>query len=231
MKVAVLGDLHLFAKRSNGEAIFDSLPENLEGNEIIIICGDLFDFRWSSYKTLEESFEAAAQQMRSLMQKIDIPLIYILGNHDGIEGFQSHLNLLKTKFNNFKWFEDCYQLGDTLFIHGDIPLKSGGKAVRDRKFKSDEKIYSSFMSWGYTLFTRLKIISLYRELFKKSSPLPLIHEALELDPEYRSVKRVFFGHTHFALNSSLFEGREYHNCGTPMSGFNFNLLNIDITTD
>lgn len=231
MKASVVGDLHLFAKRSNGEVIFDSLSEVTKGSDIIIICGDLFDFRWSSFKTLEESFKSAAGRITSLLKNIDIPVVYILGNHDGIEGFQSYLNSLKEKFNNFKWYDDSYKLGDTLFIHGDIPLKSEGKSVRGRKFKSDEKIYSPFMSWGYTLFTRLKIISLYRGLFKKSSPLPLIHNAVELDSDYKEVKRVIFGHTHFALNSSVFKGREYHNCGTPMSGFNFNILNIDIKTD
>lgn len=224
MIVSVVGDLHLFAGRSKGDEIFEELQHTAA--DTLIICGDLFDFRWSSYSSLHEAFRAASHYLSALLEKTALPVVYILGNHDGIQGFQPWLDELSDRFSHFEWHEDLFQLGGTLFIHGDIPLRNEGRSVRGRKFKENEKIYSPFISWGYTLFTRLKLIALYRKLFRKSSPLPLIESALESDGF--EGHRVIFGHTHFAMKSVMFGDREYHNCGAPMKGFQFHTLTLEI---
>ncbi len=228
MKVTVLGDLHLFAHRSNGDEIFDSLSKHLGDSEQLIICGDLFDFRWSPFTSLNEAFLEASLRLSYLLEHIKIPCIYILGNHDGIKGFDEILDLLTKRYVHFQWRSDFYRVADTLFLHGDIPLKSGGEYLSPRKLKFDERIYSKLLQWGYTLCTRLKLTALFRKKMEKGSPLPLIDSAIDHNEAVSAVTQVIFGHTHFALKPTKFRKRVYHNCGTPMAGFRFQLIKLDL---
>jgi hypothetical protein len=43
----VVSDLHLFARRSRGMTCFESLRGELESVDVLVLNGDIFDFRWS----------------------------------------------------------------------------------------------------------------------------------------------------------------------------------------
>ena len=43
-----VSDLHLFAYRSAGEEYFNSLRPQLNATDILVLNGDIFDFRWST---------------------------------------------------------------------------------------------------------------------------------------------------------------------------------------
>lgn len=230
MKVIAVGDLHLFSKRSNGQKIFDQLPEMISNCDLLVICGDLFDFRWSHFSSLKEGFEAAEEIMEEFLSKVTIPVAYILGNHDGVSRFEQTLERLKEKHDHFYWMADYLKVGNSVFLHGDIPLKTKGAKVTPRLLNENEPLYPQWISMGYAVFTKTGLIALYRivkSLFRKT-PLFSIDQAIDVHFEDRDIDHVVFGHTHFAIKEKIFNGRSYRNCGTPMRGFTFSPIYLEI---
>ena len=230
MRVVSFSDFHLFATRSRGNQIINQVKELVKGADTLVICGDLFDFRWSNFSSHQEAFQAANQWITSLCAEVQIPVVYILGNHDGLTEFIPTLDTLAHSIDSFSWHEDYLQIGNTLFLHGDIPIYSEGAKLTPRDFVSDEGIKHSFLSFLYGLITQAYLLKLWRKKSNGNHKIPFIAEAISKTEGLDGVKRVVFGHTHNHLKGFEYGGITYFNGGTAIKTFAIEIGDFEIKT-
>ena len=107
----VVSDLHLFAHRSHGDACFQSLRAELESVDLLVLNGDIFDFRWSTLRGHDTTADAAAIWLQNLAA--DFPrceIHYVLGNHDCLSLFRKRLPLLCSAESRLHWHEHHLRL-------------------------------------------------------------------------------------------------------------------------
>ena len=66
----VVSDLHLFARRSRGSELLDSLAGQLAEADLLVLNGDTFDFRWIAPRDREQAFAAAVEKLHALLHRI-----------------------------------------------------------------------------------------------------------------------------------------------------------------
>ena len=116
----VVSDLHLFARRSDGAEKMRALMPRLGSASLLVLNGDIFDFRWSTLRSDEATVEGAAGWLRDLLNKLpDAQVHYMVGNHDCLPAHKDMLDALAQEVPHFHWHEYSLQLGNRLFIHGD----------------------------------------------------------------------------------------------------------------
>ena len=114
IKICHLTDLHLGAiyQRNFVQKIINIIKNNIKP-DIVVITGDLFD---SSYAPLIENIEP--------FDELNIPILYITGNHEIMIGKKDVLNVLnKTKIKNIGIDLDPYIFKDINFIGLDFETK------------------------------------------------------------------------------------------------------------
>ena len=70
IRVLVVSDLHLFARRSDGLNQIGSLRERLLETDVLVLNGDIFDFRWSTHSEHAHSIREAIQWLREFSHSI-----------------------------------------------------------------------------------------------------------------------------------------------------------------
>lgn len=223
MRVLAFSDFHLFARRSRGEQLLPQIVAAMDGVEELVICGDLFDFRWSESESIQHACERAELWLEKLLNRLVAKsVVYVLGNHDGIEEFVPFLNNLQERFPQFRWFGDFYKQGETLFLHGDIPMKSQGERLGPRPYKVGETIKNPLLNHLYDVITVTRTVNLYRKCVDANRKIPFLIEALRKNSQFKEVKRLVFGHSHHAFDSRLYGGITCINLGTGVVGYRFN---------
>lgn len=229
MRVLAFSDFHLFARRSRGEHLLPQIVSAVDGVDELVICGDLFDFRWSESDSIGHACERAELWLENLLRRItEKSVVYILGNHDGIEEFVPFLNALQERFTHFRWFGDYYRVGETLFLHGDIPMKSQGQSMGPRPYKVGETIKNRLLNHLYDVITVTRTVNLYRKCVDANRKIPFLIEALKRDSSLHGVSRMVFGHSHHAFDSREFEGISCVNLGTGVVGYRFNPQVVEV---
>lgn len=229
MKVLAFSDLHLFARRSKGETYLPTIQKMAEDVSHIVICGDLFDFRWSESKDMQSAVLRGVLWLERLLELLpDTPITYVLGNHDGIEEFPPHLEALEARFEYFQWRGDYLVLGATLFLHGDIPMKSYGKMLGPRPYKVGENIKNGLLNSLYDLITVTRSVNLYRKSVDANRKLPFILSAVKATDSMSHVKRVVFGHSHHAFDERIVDGYDCINLGSGVVGYRFNPVILEV---
>jgi UDP-2,3-diacylglucosamine hydrolase len=105
----VLSDLHLFARRLVGQDCINSLRAELAAAGVLVLNGDIFDFRWSSVRNFEASVAAALDWLRDLPN--DFPrcqIHYVLGIHDRLTRFRERLPALAASLPRLHWHEHAW---------------------------------------------------------------------------------------------------------------------------
>lgn len=223
MRVLAFSDFHLFARRSRGEQLLPQIISAMDGVDELIICGDLFDFRWSESESIQHACERAEVWIETLLEKLGgKPVVYVLGNHDGIAEFVPFLDELQDRNAQFRWFGDYYLQGETLFLHGDIPMKSQGQHLGPRPYKVGETIKNRVLNHLYDVITVTRTVNLYRKCVDANRKIPFLIEALKRDEKFGGVKRMIFGHSHHAFDSRVYDGITCVNLGTGVVGYRFN---------
>src|SRR5688572_3309334 len=78
-----VSDLHLFAYRSAGMEYFDALRSQLTSADVLVLNGDIFDFRWSTLPNPEITANRAVEWLQAVRGAYPSCAIhYVLGNHD-----------------------------------------------------------------------------------------------------------------------------------------------------
>lgn len=223
----VLSDLHLFARRSEGAARFALLCERLRQLDVLVLNGDIFDFRWSCLRDMEATQAAAAAWLRGLAS--DLPrcaVHFIMGNHDCLAAFQDQLAALADDLTNFHWHASWLRLGSAVFVHGDCVHAS----VNEEAFQRYREVWRNDRQRGplgaaaYSCADRLGITRLvHAGHFPRRRTVRRIARYLDdASPGWRdSTRNCYFGHTHLPFARHEHEGIFFHNTGSAIRGMDF----------
>src|SRR5688572_6689652 len=100
-KGLVLSDLHIFARRSQADVV-QELLQATKHQDVIVLNGDIFDFRWSILPSMEETIAHSVALIRLLCtQNAGCHVYYLMGNHDDLEALGNALDGIEC--TNFSW--------------------------------------------------------------------------------------------------------------------------------
>ncbi len=76
-----VSDLHVFSGRSVGESLGSGLQATYPNSQLLVLGGDIFDFKWSSMGG-QGTLLAAEKWLLQLLGQWQGQVIYLAGNHD-----------------------------------------------------------------------------------------------------------------------------------------------------
>ena len=228
----VVSDLHMFAKRSRAPMVMDELGPALEGCEMLVLNGDIFDFKWTTLESIPHTIDQALAWLEGLVKGFPGCRIYfILGNHDCHREFTVVLEDLSQKISSFSWHERYLRLGTAAFLHGDCihkkvfekGLASYRKPWKEikKKGQAQNAIYEAINHTGLTKAAP-------KIAFKREKMAGRILDYLD-DREPGIVEKindVYVGHTHVPFTDFSFRGKVFHNTGSAIKNQDFNPLHF-----
>ena len=234
MRVCVLSDLHVFCGRSRAESYSEAIDNAIGRADRCVLAGDIFDFRWTVYPTIEETAEQAVRWLDSLVKRFpQCHFHYVLGNHDCVQAFLEVLLPRAEELPNLDIHEHGVRIGDTLVIHGDAVhrlMTHADYLEFRRRWRTDQK-KGPWINRLYSLSSAIRFTQmLHRLAFPTSRTLDRLLAYLDAvgeGPE-TGVRTVCFGHTHLAIHNRLHRGVCFHNAGAAMPGLRFGVIELDI---
>ncbi len=226
----VISDLHLFSGRSLAVKYDSTIQQSAASADAFVLNGDIFDFRWSTLPSTDATIEAATQWLTGLVKSYpNCQFHYVLGNHDHFEQFTRNLDVLARLESNFSWHPFYLRNGSNVFLHGDV-ANGWITPTRLARLRSQTGFHlprGAIMNALYDLAIRLRLHIIAAGLaYPKHVVVRRLHAYLdELRIGHRDgVRNVYFGHTHLALDNYEINGLTFHNCGAPIAGLRFNIL-------
>ena len=225
----VVSDLHLFADRSEGDALFQSALGHAleEGMELLILNGDTFDFRWSTLSSEQDGINAAIAWLERLMERTQgVRIRFLLGNHDCLAAFVDRLKSWAPGNGDFAWSEHRLQVGTSLFLHGDAANRrmDGNALQRFRDTWAHDHPKGDLARRLYAATDRTGLSRAFHSAYFPPR-VTVKRLAFHLDavlPGWRSeVTDVYFGHTHCPLANQIHDGIRFHNTGSGIRGMGF----------
>lgn len=231
----VLSDLHLFTRRSRADGVQDRIERAVRGSRTLVLAGDIVDFRWSELGSDGATVDAAEEWIEGLLGLTpDLRIHYVLGNHDHHPLLIQRLSEIEERHGRVRHEPFHLRLGNALFLHGDAgnPGMTAERlrASRERSPGHGRAPRALAHAYDAAVAARLHVLG-SRIAFPRRRLLARLDRYLgELDPGLTDgVRNVYFGHTHLALRGEPFGGRLFHNCGSPMDGLEFSILEADLT--
>jgi UDP-2,3-diacylglucosamine hydrolase len=232
----VLSDLHIFARRSRAAEMMEKLQDVLSEADVLVLNGDIFDFRWTTLPGISETVTASVRWLEDIVSRFPACRVYfIAGNHDCHLPFTMALDELSSRFPSFFWRESHLVLGNMLFLHGDcIHTRSrseGGLYAYRRRWmkprkrgRAENAVYDAVNRSGLPrralglYFRRPRFVA--RRILSYVDGLGLEH----MD----QVREIFVGHTHVAFLHFEFRGKRFHNTGCALYPASFNPLRFEL---
>lgn len=229
----VISDLHLFSPRSDGARLMSELMDGVTHADVLVLNGDVFDFRWSELPNQSATISAAIDWLIELLENFQGESIhYVLGNHDCLSAFTSKLEELAQANPNFSCHEHRLILNRTLFLHGDCAnRKMDGEMLK--RYRREWSSHDQRGKLGKALYQLADITGLSRRFHEQHFPeattvARVAHHLDHVLPSWREeFDDVFFGHTHRPFKRHSHEGVLFHNTGSGIRGMGFNPLRFD----
>lgn len=225
-----LSDLHLLTSRSRAHEHFDTMLSVAGKADALILGGDIFDFRWSLHRSVEDSVAVAVEWLEVLCDQCkNCHVHYILGNHDFYGPFIEQLEGWLVDRDNFSLHPYYLRLGSNIFLHGDAADKrmSGAEFEERRRENLAEQMRGPWMNALYdaAVRSRLHVPVPYVAHRKSRVSSRLLHYLRDIShgPEH-GVRDVYFGHTHAPLSDYAHGGLRFHNSGAMIHGTRFQIL-------
>ncbi|MCP4640800.1 MAG: hypothetical protein GY851_10220 [bacterium] len=232
--VTVVSDLHLFCRRSRVPDHMDALHDAVAASDLCVLNGDIFDFRWTTLDTIEETVDESIRWLDAFISRhAHAEMHYVLGNHDNVSAFTTALDRFATERPALTWHPYYVRLGDAVFLHGDVAnwkMDADGLAAYRRGWHDDAKkgklvntIYDMAFTLGVHRFVH------WLAFPRKAVADRILHylESVNEGPD-TGLNHVYFGHTHLALADHAHGGLLFHNCGAPMPGLKFTIFQTTI---
>ena len=232
-----ISDLHLFSRRSSAPAIQQAIERTVAGSDRFILGGDIFDFRWSSLESHEETIERSVEWLRGLLLvNTSCQFHYILGNHDALPGFTERLHALTQDYPQLQWHKHLLRLDRAIFLHGDIidaaiPLVEDFHEQLDaRRIAHEHRPRPHPMR--HTLYDAVVATRIHRAIAHFANPNP---QVLTRVTDYlrwaghtvdTGLERVYFGHTHRPIDSLEQSGLIFSNPGAAIKSIPFRILPV-----
>jgi len=224
----VVSDLHLFARRSRGPDCVNSLRAELASATVLVLNGDIFDFRWSTLRDRETTVAAALAWLRDLLEACPrCQIHYVLGNHDCLTLFREKLAARASTLPRLQWYEHDLRLGAALFLHGDCADETMDPPGlrRYRECWENDRPRGTLPAAAYAAADRLGItlFALKQRFPQRQTVERIVHYLDRAWPDWRdSVRDCYFGHTHLPFSDYRHEGVAFHNTGSAIRGRDFN---------
>lgn len=230
----VVSDLHLYARRSDGAEKMHALMPRLASASLLVLNGDIFDFRWSTLPSPEATVQGANHWLRNLLNDLpDTEIHYLIGNHDCLPAHQVMLTTLANDIPRFRWHEHSLQVGNRLFIHGDCthyPMNMDAlrsyRATWSRhgqRGRVAAKAYQVVDRLGFTRFAHRFQFPLEKTLQR------LTHHLDDACNGWRErTRQCYFGHTHEPFQDVEHAGLMFHNTGSGIRGMPFNPISFTL---
>lgn len=198
--------------------------------DVLVLNGDVFDFRWSELPNQAATISAAINWTADLLENFKGESIhYVLGNHDCLSAFTSRLEELARANSVFSYHEHSLILNRSLFLHGDCAnRKMDGEMLK--QYRHAWSSHDQRGKLGRVLYQLADITGLSRRFHEQHFPeaatvARVAHHLDHVLPTWREeIDDVFFGHTHRPFSSHSHEGVLFHNTGSGIRGMGFNPL-------
>jgi UDP-2,3-diacylglucosamine hydrolase len=241
-KTHFVSDLHLFANRSSAPRIHDAIERALRCSDTFVLGGDIFDFRWSRYRSHEETIEQSLHWLKGLVAiNPECRIHYLLGNHDANPSFISALQALTSDYPQLVHHPHILRLGNTTFLHGDIidakiPFSVDFHELLDER-RAAEELRSrppGFQHSLYDVAVRTRVHRLVANLANSNTKvLGRVSQYLSWaghGPE-SGTRNVYFGHTHRSMEKVTYDGMQFSNPGAAIQGIDFRIIEVDLDQD
>jgi UDP-2,3-diacylglucosamine pyrophosphatase LpxH len=229
-----LSDLHLLAKRSHSEQAWTQIARVAEHAHTMVLGGDIFDFKWSTLQSLEDSIEQARQWLEKLVTSYPACYFYyVLGNHDAHPDFVAALDRLAFDQPRLHWQPYLLRIEHCVFLHGDVVDSPPNHAMLGSKRRKGDRhppppavahlLYDLVVK---TQLHRLAVQVAKREaMVLKKLSLYLADHALDAK---HGVTDVYFGHTHREVNGIRYQGQTFYNGGASIHGLRFRVIQTSL---
>jgi UDP-2,3-diacylglucosamine pyrophosphatase LpxH len=232
----VLSDLHLFAHRSAGAEYFDSLTPQFAACDLIVLNGDIFDFRWSTLPDTTATLRHALDWLHALGGNFPRAEIhYVIGNHDCPRFFRAELDGLAVTRPGFHWHDRGVRLGTAVFVHGDCTHRRMSPAGLSR-YRTDwdnDHQHARWRAKAYVAADRTGATELVHRCWfpRRATVARVTHYLDQASPDWRrDVTDCYFGHTHLPFSNQWMDGVRFHNTGSGIRGMGFNPCAFDLST-
>ncbi len=226
----VISDLHLFSRRSRAEELLDGMEEELKSAEILVLNGDVFDFRWSTLPDMETAISSALRWLADITElRQGRPTHYLLGNHDCVTGFTEKLSGLADKCDSLGCHDRFLVLGRNLFLHGDC----ANRRMDETGFRRFRGTWSRDKQRGAirrALYDGADAVGASRKVHdwwfpQRSTVLRVAYHLDHILPEWREeIDHCYFGHTHLPFTGHGHDGVMFHNTGSAIRDMEFQPL-------
>lgn len=229
-----VSDLHLFSRRSVGNERFAKLTESCHKAQTLVLGGDIFDFKWSTCGTHQQSIDAAQRWLEEVHNQWSGNILFLPGNHDCQPDFLDVLSNLTGQLDRFTWQAHHAQLDDCLFLHGDV-LDAGCHLPSIERYRSrfhHRQPRSLMANRIYDLVVQLRVHRTIPNLRHNAAvTVRKLHGLLaELEEYPRRIRRVFFGHTHVRVDGFSRNGVQFFNPGAAIKHIDFRPVVFSIKT-
>ena len=223
-----ISDLHLLSTRSVGARLWQDFRGELLRCNLLVLGGDIFDFRWSRHEELSHSLSEVSNWLEDLLEHYPhLRVAYVLGNHDCLLASQSEFHHFSNTFAQFTWEEHQFGIGDQLFLHGDI-LDAGDNMTQlslyRQRFVDDRRSRGRLANRLYdaVIATRLHRIpsQILHPPWLVARKLSRFLEGNE-SPLVNSAKRIYIGHTHLPFQAESFQQQTFFNAGSGIRHLEF----------
>lgn len=213
----VISDLHLFTNRSCATERMPEILQLAEDADLLVLNGDIVDFRWSTFFSIDGTINAALGWLNDLSEHSPECLIYyIMGNHDANQKFARALDDLHHRKNNFRWSPSHLHFEDYIFFHGDCI--SDGETIRNRRIPDRQMIVQLPLLhrlYGLAVSLRMhRLVAAKESPFRNVKKIDHLLECCFSSEKSSSIRNVYFGHSHVAFSDLFFNGRHYFNTGS-----------------
>ncbi len=230
-------DFHMFSDRSIVESILPDLEQAAGNADLIVLGGDIVDFKWSRLPDQEHTEQAALEWFQDFSDRHrGKQIVYLIGNHDWTPSYLTRLNLLAETNQHIQVFEYWYQQGDALFLHGDVVhSRPNQEALEHRRSTwsghgQRGRLQNSLYSLVFLLRLPLFINWLINREHRICRHLTRYLQNERLLPD-RGIRRIFFGHTHTVIKGYELEGLVFYNSGAPLKNLGSEILEFEIQGD
>jgi UDP-2,3-diacylglucosamine hydrolase len=222
-----VSDLHLFSRRSSGLERWTQWWSEAEQADVLVLGGDIFDFRWSRLHTFRDTLRAARKWLEELLaEHTHGRVVYLLGNHDCSSDFQEILNDIAQEFTRFSWASEVWQLGDCVFLHGDI-LDAGTDArdLQSYRAQFEESIPRGKVAnalYDIVVGSHIhRVPPRIRHRPKTVCKKLTAYLSQSAGCDLSNVKQVYFGHTHVPMQGYEYNAMRFYNAGSGVRHMGF----------
>jgi UDP-2,3-diacylglucosamine pyrophosphatase LpxH len=228
-----VSDLHLFSRRSLAAGYEPALHSAAARARTFVLGGDIFDFRWSTFDSTEETVRHAIRWLDDLVASHPrCDFHYVQGNHDCNRRFVVALETYSAARPNLTLHPYYLRLGKSVFLHGDVvdhPRMCPQRLTRRRERWSHDESRNRVRHVLYDLAVTARLHRLAgkvvhprrRAVRRILGYLNRIHQGPEA-----GLEQVYFGHTHDALDHYRYRGLSFHNPGAPIAGLAFRIIGL-----